>query len=222
MAGWERAEVVGAHVDLAASAYGATHFALANGRISYDTNTQMPRMGFDLGHIAASKVDAELDSIFYQGKEVRGHVRQLALRERSGLWLKHTEGTLRMDSVGIRLPDLLAQTVSSRLQAAIDLPWNALKKSGKERLDVEIEGQVSPTDVSLFYPMAVAYKSPLELRVALRGNTERMLLDTLQLHQDSVARVNASGEVRHLMDDGRRTGQVAWQAVTPGQAQFLA
>ena len=213
MAGWERAEVVGAHVDLAASAYGATHFALANGRISYDTNTQMPRMGFDLGHIAASKVDAELDSIFYQGKEVRGHVRQLALRERSGLWLKHTEGTLRMDSVGIRLPDLLAQTVSSRLQAAIDLPWNALKKSGKERLDVEIEGQVSPTDVSLFYPMAVAYKSPLELRVALRGNTERLLLDTLQLHQDSVARVNASGEVRHLMDDGRRTGQVAWQAV---------
>lgn len=212
-AGWKQAQVREAAVDLGTSAYGASHLALNDGFVTYDADAQLPAKGFDPRHLSASEMEVAADSILYQGEEMRAIVHQLALNERSGFRLTHTEGDFQMDSSGIRLHHLRTKAASSYAQADISLPWEALRGNGKERMKASVEGEVSLADVDKLYPLDIGHHSPLHFRIGLQGNMRRLLLDTLAIRMDSVATMSASGEASHLTDDERRTGSLTWKAV---------
>lgn len=220
-AGWSRAELGEVDADLRASAYGASHLALAGGFVSYTDKASAPIEGFDPRHIAATGMDLSADSLLYKGKEVRAVVRRLALHERSGFRLTHTEGEIRMDESGISLPYLGVKSALSAVEAEVSIPWSALKENGTERMDISVEGKVALADVARFFPMEAPHDAPLDIRLSMQGNMKRLQLDTLSLRMDSVLSMGASGEARHLTDDGRRTARVAWQVTAHDLAPLM-
>ncbi len=220
-AGWQQAELGEVAIDLRAPAYGAGRLALAGGFVSYNDKASAPLEGFDPHHIAATGMDLSADSLLYKGKEVCAVVRRLVLHERSGFRLTHTEGEIRMDASGIRLPYLGVKTDSSAVEAKGRIPWAALKENGTERMDIRVEGKVALADVARLYPMEVTYDAPLNFRLAMQGNMKRLQLDTLSLQMDSVLSMGASGEAQHLTDDTRRTARVAWWVATHDLAPLM-
>lgn len=220
LAGWKQMELEKLDVDLEASAYGAGHLELVGGSVTYDSSAQPPAQGLDYNHLAVSDMEIGLDSVYYKGKEVRGIIRQLALRERSGFRLVHTEGRVRMDSLGINMPHLLVELPSSRMYAVGKLPWGALEQGGDGSVNASIEGNVMLADVAALageaFPDTVVQSlsvSPLKFSMALRGNMNLWQLDTLDVRMDHVAELGASGEIYHLVDSLRRTGELEWHTV---------
>lgn len=219
-AGWEATEIENLVIDLETSAYGASHLALTNGTFSYDHTSLPVTKSFNPRHIHASEVFVEADSLLYRGKEVRGIVRQLAVKERSGLQLVHTEGKIRMDSTEVNLPYLRIEGKASYLQAQGRLPWSALEKNGKGQIDAMVEGQIAWADIAALDSSILLHHSPLDIRVALQGNMRHLQLDTLDVQMDSVIKLSASGAVQHLIEKERRTGKGEWQIVTDNPDTF--
>lgn len=219
VAGWSSMETDQLAIDLGTSAYGADHFRLRDGNFAYDEDDHLPLAGFDPKHIAVSETDIRIDTLFYKGTEALATIRQLAMKERSGLHLTQTGGKVQMDSLGIILPQLGVETTSSHVRATGKLPWSALQEGGDEKLDIRIEGSVGKSDVLTFvretFPEAFtrAYPSaPLNLNVQVSGNLEDLTLDDLSLHMDSVASVHVRGYAQHPTDDKRRKSEVTLSA----------
>ncbi len=211
-AGWETTEMKNVSVDLGASAYDVTCFSMTDGSFSYNQDSQSVAKGFDPRHILVSDMCVEVDSLHYKGKEVHINVHQLSMQERSGFRILHTNGEVRMDSLGVNLPHLRIESRSSYLQAKGYLPWGAFKEGGTEQINAMVEGQVSLADVAVWDSSIFVHDSPMNIRLALHGNAKRMQLDTLALQMDSVIALNAAGKLSNLKDDNLRMGEVRWQA----------
>lgn len=227
-AGWGSMETDQLTIDLETSAYGAARFCLRDGNIAYDGNDHLPLAGFDPKHIAVSEADIQIDSLFYNGTEALATIRQLAMKERSGLHLTQTGGKVQMDSLGIILSQLGVETTSSHIQATGKLPWSALQEGGNGKLDIRFQGDVGKSDVLTFMRGASieaftrAYPSaPLNLNVQVSGNLKELTLDTLNLYMDSVASVHVCGYAQYLTDDKRRKGEVTLSAKAE-DLQFLS
>ncbi len=200
--GWEETILEKLTVNLEDSSYGATNLTMTNGQF-----TMAP------SGIAIERANLQLDSLYYKGIEAQTHIRQISLRERSGIHLTNTVGEIRMDSSGISLPQLRVETPSSMAQASVLFPWSALKENGKGKLSVNIRGQIGKADVRLLSGgnLPTDFIAPLHLRAEAYGNMQHFRLDTLDLRMDSIAGISARGEIRHLTDEMMRTGDVRLQ-----------
>ncbi len=217
-ASWTQLHTRGAAIDLHTQTYSVNHLTLADGAFAFDNGRHHPAPSFDPDHMAVSQIDLKADSLYYSGHEIRGIVHQLALWERSGFQLTHTEGQVRMDSTSLHIPIWRMQTPHSRLQAAGEIPWSSLKETGRSSLKAQAEGHLAMSDIQALLPAndtlsQQQWKAPLTFQVALHGNMRRLQIDTLAVGMDSVAHLTASGEVCYPANDDRRTGKASLHAL---------
>ena len=200
--GWKETEVENVTVNLGESSYGALRLAMADGGFRLESP-----------QIEVEEADIQLDSLFYKGMEAKAVIRQMAMRERSGLHLTNTTGRLSMDTSGISIPYLRVESTSSDAQASLMLPWSALKENGVEKLDLHFRGRVSEADmISLLgESLPKEFVAPLNLYAKAYGNMEHLQLDTLHVQMDSVATVSARADFLYLNDEKRRMGHAHMQ-----------
>lgn len=216
-ASWTQLHTREAVIDLHTQAYSVNHLTLADGAFSFDNGRHHPTPSFDPDHMAVSQIDLKVDSLYYKGQEIRGIVHQLALWERSGFQLTHTEGEVRMDSTGLHIPLWRMQTPHSHLQAVGEIPWSSLKETGRASMKAQVEGYLAMADIQALMPVndtlsQPQWTAPLTFQVALHGNMRRLQIDTLGVRMDSVAHLAANGEVCYPANDDRRMAKASLHA----------
>ena len=200
--GWKKTEVEKLTVNLEEHSYGTLRLAIASGRFQIKPS-----------QVEIEKADIQLDSLFYKGVEAKAIIRQIALRERSGLHLTNTTGCLSMDTSGINIPYLTLESTSSAAQASLMLPWSALKKNSTKKLNIHLHGHVSETDMLslLGKKLPKEFNAPLNLYAKVYGNMEHLQLDTLYVQMDSVATISARGDILYLSNEEKRMGHAHMQ-----------
>lgn len=213
-------------VDLGASHYGADLFTLTGSTLGYDADYQDPVAGFDPSHIALSNVTISLDSLFYGGRDIKAHIRELSAEDRSGLTISSLTGSLHSDSTNINVPQLLLKTPSSEVRLLAMVPWSSFDADPEGNMRVLLTASVGKEDVMTFagelpVDFQKAYpQKPLSLTAGVEGNLSSMLLRQLKGELLGTFRMDVSGTMKSLTDSIRRSGKLNLKAET-GNLEFL-
>ena len=104
-------------VDLEKELYTVSRFVVRDGTLAYDQNYEPSIEGFDYNHLDLTGVQIDIDSISYQEPRLNLNVRQVAMRDKSGLEITELSGPFSMDSNSINLPHAKLRTLDSDIEA---------------------------------------------------------------------------------------------------------
>ena len=207
-------------VDLHEASYFVRSFTIQEGDLAYDSGSETSLLpsdsigkGLNPSHLAFESVDLQVDSAYCCGRDIRAGISRFDWKERSGLELLSTQGRIRSDSTLISIPQFVMKTTASSLDLQAEIGWEVLemKRSGllslrmlseigKEDM-VKAVGGMNPEFVKT-YPTA-----PMRIVVGAEGNLDRVRLMALDAELPGAFRLNAQGDLLHLVDSTRRGGE---------------
>ena len=215
-----RLVAAGAYADLARQLYRADRFEWNGGSLAYDNNFEKKQPGLDYNHIALSDVDLRIDSLFYASGDLRLHLRQCAMKEKSGLSLTRLTGDVSMDTTHIDIRRLRLQTPYSRLSAEVALDFNTFADRDPGTLRVRLEASLGKNDIIRFLGfMPKAFlrswpESPLSVSGYADGNMQSMKITDLKASLPGVFALTASGKASNLTDIDRLHASITADAHT--------
>lgn len=202
-------------------------FQLRNFALAYDTPAPpLVGPGMDYNHLALTEVEAELTDIAYVVDSLHLRLRQLAAKEKSGLEIQRTEGTVVYDPNFLSLENFLFRTSNSKLNSsstALNYDF-----AGGDLADMvarlNLEGYLGLKDVALLAPDMLSTPvikdnlgQRVDFNVRATGTMAAMQLTRIQLKGPGV-NVRAFGQVENLLDAERIAGKLTLQefSVVPG------
>lgn len=208
-------------IDLHNAAYTIGTFNLTDGQASYNSgNSPLADEGFDPAHIAVSNIQIGIDSIYYAGNDIRASIRQLELKERSGLQVLSTEGHLVSNSKTISIPSLQLKTENSYLDFQALADWSATTPGQDGSMSGRLMAEIGKNDLFKFIPgLPEEFRqrfpsSPLQIRAGVDGNLNRLELTSLSISQPEAFRMEAHGTVDLPLDSLKRQGEFTLAAHT--------
>lgn len=228
------ARMQGGTVDLGKTAYGMELFQLSGTSLQYDANDTLPQTGFDASHIALTEVALSLQDIYYDSTRIVGSLKELMLKERSGLQITHAHAEVVGDDISLSLPDFRLETEYSQLTANLSLLYAALEQQPEGTMDINLEGKIGMEDIqtltsianetrihslsdSLFYDSLMPYPSSdayFALELTMKYNTEQVSIKHLNLSMPHAFNALITGDIVEPMDSFRRHGNIDFQLHT--------
>lgn len=208
-------------VDLLHSAYSVGNLELAAQDLRYDLPYIKPQKGLDYNHIHLPLLDTRLENLCYRSEALDLRLHRLALREKSGITVDKVSGIIHYDSTRVRADKLVLQTPYSSLHADADIPFAALEGRSPEAMKIKVSGEVGKQDVALFMDaesaslLAGLPSTPVDIDLRAEGTMGNMKLDYARLILPGKMEVRASGEVRSLLHDLRRSGKIHYDMAFP-------
>jgi len=207
-------------VDLLHSYYGTNHLKLDDSFLQYVAGNDTAAVGLDVSHLTFFHLNAEIDSAYYQGRDMQALVRQLSFDERSGLSVTSLQTHFSSDSALIRLPDLALTTTHSEVRFSGELPWSVLEHPSEGLLSANLQGRIGredlfllagvlPSDFRQRYPA-----HPLSVRGKLTGNFQQLQLSNLTAQLPGAFSLDGEGTFFHLTDSIKRHGNIKVNAFT--------
>jgi len=185
----------------------ASDVKLKNIGYQMDDNKQPPKpYGMDYAHMDIRNLFLVADDLVYTNDTISGNVRQLALKEKSGLELQEFKTSFVYHSQGALLEDFLLKTPETLLQHKLGVSYTSLdalsSQLGLMGLDIELkDSRVGINDVLLFAPddlrkQLMAYKNQhLMLASDLKGTLGALNIRDLYLEGLKDTRVKMNGTV---------------------------
>ena len=209
-------------VDLASQTYTVASVDLNDGSLAYDQNF-VPRVdGLDFNHLDLSHLQIGIDSIYYHDPTLRLNIRQLALKEASGLELTELSGPVVMDEGKLRLPSFRLKTPTSDVYMAMDMPLSLTDSIDPGKMRLRMDAQLGRQDLMHFLsalpkPMQERWPHyPLSVKGQLNGNLQYMTFSDLDVSLPTAFAVKADGFVANLDDVSRLRADVQFDAQTQG------
>ena len=211
-------------VDLASQTYTVASVDWNGGTLSYDQN-YVPRVsGLDVNHLDLSRLNIGIDSIYYHDPTLRMNIRQLALKEASGLELTDLSGPVTLDDGKLHLPHFRLKTPGSNVYMDLDLPLSLTDSMAPGKMRMRMDAQLGHQDLMYFLsalPKPVRERwprYPLNVKGQLNGNLQYMEFSDLDVSLPTAFAVKADGFVANLDDMKRLRADVTFDA----QGQNLA
>ncbi|MFK8160937.1 MAG: translocation/assembly module TamB domain-containing protein [Lewinella sp.] len=198
-------------------------------KLAFRMDTPAPPLrgpGIDYGHLDVTNVEAELTDIAYIIDSLHLRARQLSGKEKSGLTLERTEGTVAYNPSFLGLEDFWLRTSNSELKSdntAINYEF-----AGGDLEDMmarlQLDGFLGLRDIALLAPDMTAIPvigtnlgQQLKFSVRANGTMADLELSRVQLNGPGV-KVRATGRVENALDPERLAGRLnlAEFSVTPG------
>lgn len=211
-------------IDLHRSAYSLQTFRIANGRVRYDSGRPVVAdslpTGLDPSHIALTDIGIALDSLHYEGRDMKAIVSRFAWKERSGLELVSTQGRLVSDGKALRVPSLKLETRDSYLELHASVDWDALDFKREGAVSARLMADVGKTDMmrlvgGMDETFVRQYPSePLRIRAGIDGDLDKLKLTTLAAELPGAMELFVQGELTHLTDSLSRGGDVTLEVET--------
>lgn len=193
--------------DLGTKAYTIAHLGLNGHHLRYDLPyTPKQAQGFDTNHILLDSVVAAVDSFSYDSVgNLAVIVKQLALREASGIHLQGLSARVLMDSLHINVPHFALSLPKSHLEGHAKVPFSALTSGQGGTLMAEVRGKAHRSDLLSLAPQAKDWinhlpQAPLQLTLGVRGNVDELHLSRLVALWPNIAQVTLSGKLNSLMN----------------------
>lgn len=209
-------------VDLHKSAYSLQTFRIKNGRLKYD-GSALPAdsvSGLDPSHLSLTNIGVQLDSLQYEGRNMRAIINQLTLKEQSGLEIASTEGSLLSDEKTLRIPSLRMATPDSYMELNVVAGWDALDMKANGKISARLMADIGKPDVIRFMgkmdeDFVRRYPSePIRIRTGIDGDLNRLKLTALTAEWHGALELLAKGELTYLTDSLQRGGEITLEAAT--------
>lgn len=202
-------------VDLHKAAYSAKEFKLLRSGLYYNSgNTPPIEKGLDPSHIAVTDINLQMDSLYYQGNNIRALLHQFELKERSGLEIKSTEGQLQADEKAIRVPSLQIKTANSFLALKATIDWSVTEQNQDGVLNGQFMAEIGKADLFKLIPdMPQEFiqsfpAAPLQVRIGVDGSLSELKLSTCQVKIPDYFRMEMDGTVKNVLDSLSREGVI--------------
>ena len=137
-------------IDLGQERYSVGRFVVNDGKLKYDQNYEPSIDGFDYNHIALDGLQIDVDSIWYQEPRLNLNVRQMAMRDKSGLEITELTGPFSMDATSISLPHAKLRTLDSDVEAEFEMDTNAFDSMNPGALRLRLNAQLGKQDLLRF------------------------------------------------------------------------
>ncbi len=206
--------------DLFKGAYSVAAFDWRDGSLAYDNRFEKPQPGFDFNHIALSAIALHLDSLLYSSDGLRVHLRECAMKEKSGINVKELACHVRLDSTHIELPDLRLRTPLSMLAARVKMDLSTFAERNPGTMRVYAKGYVVKSDFTPllgFMPQAFLRSmpnTPITLSADINGNLQALRIHDLSITYPTVFNLRASGMAQNLMRTDRLRADIRADART--------
>ena len=182
--------------------------------------------GIDYNHLDLSGVQAEATDIAYIVDSLHLRLRQLAMREKSGLAIRRSEGTVIYDPTFLGLEDFLLRTPNTEIRSdntAVNYDF-AAGNMADLLAHLQLDGYLGLKDVALLAPDLAAIPvignnlaQQLKFSVRANGTMANMELSRVRLDGPGV-KVRAYGLVENALDVDNIAGRLSLRefSVVPG------
>ena len=209
-----------ADIDLGSKTYTVGSADWTGGTLRYDQNF-VPRVeGLDYNYIDLTDVRIGVDSIYYHDPTMRLHLRQLAMKEKSGLQITDLSGPVTMENGNLRLPKIHLETPNSTLFLALDYPLSLTDSIDPGKMRLMVDAQLGRQDLMpLLTSLPEGLRNqwpyyPLTVKGQVKGNLDYMEFSALDLSLPTVFHVNADGFAANINDLKRLRADVQFKAQT--------
>lgn len=216
-----QAELKNGNADLKEQLYGLSLLEISNASFNFNSGNTVLQEGFDPSHIALQDINIALDSLKYHDmKEVAAVIRQITLRERSGLEVTSLAGRIESGKSSIQIPSLRLETPFSYIDLSAMVDWSTIFTPDAGNASAKLIADIGKQDVLLFtgeltesfqkeYPFR-----PLVLRADVEGNMQEMRLNELRAELPGAFHLAAKGKAEALLDSINRKANVNLNAET--------
>jgi len=205
-------------IDLEQETYTVASVDWINGALQYDQNFQPHIEGLDYNHIDLTDISIGIDSVYYHDPTLRLQLRNVALKEKSGLQITDLTGPVVMENGSLRLPKFRLKTPDSEIEVEMDMPLDLMNPMSTELLSLRMNAQVSKKDLMPFMatmPQAFLDRWPnesLTLLGTMKGNMQHMEFTDLDITLPTAFHVTATGYADRLDDPKLLRADVQFKA----------
>jgi len=217
-------------VDLGISRYTVGRFRLSDSDVRFDRNQGEPLAGIDPNHIVLSQLNADIQSIVYQDKDIEADIQSFSVAERSGLEITSLIGKVQSDSVQIVVPELELKTAESSIRVGALVPWSLMDSipSTQDSVQLSVSAALAKEDIFLVVPdlpadFKRAYPAkPVNVTAWGQGTLESFELTQIIAELPGVLEMSGAGTVGNVMDSVRRSADVQLEVLTHDMSFILS
>ena len=215
-------------IDLGSQTYTVGSVDWLHGAVKYDQNFQPQIEGLDYNHIDLSDITVGIDSIYYHDPTMRLHLRQVALKEKSGLEVSHLSGPVVMEDGAIKLPKFRLSTPYSDIDVELDMPLSLMEPVDPGKMRLKMNASLGKQDLMPFMaelPAAMRQRwpeYPLNVSGLLKGNLQHMDFHDLEVSLPTAFHATAMGFAANLDDPQRLRADVQFTASTQNLGFVMA
>jgi hypothetical protein len=215
-------------IDLGSQTYTVGSVDWLHGAVKYDQNFQPQIEGLDYNHIDLSDITVGIDSIYYHDPTLRLHLRQVALKEKSGLEVSHLSGPVVMEDGAIKLPKFRLSTPYSDIDVELDMPLSLMEPVDPGKMRLKMNASLGKQDLMPFMaelPAAMRQRwpeYPLNVSGLLKGNMQHMDFHDLEVSLPTAFHATATGFAANLDDPQRLRADVQFTASTQNLGFVMA
>ena len=215
-------------IDLETETYTVESVDWTNGALQYDQNFQPRIEGLDYNHLDLSDIRIGIDSIYYHDPTLRMKLRQVALKEKSGLQVTDLSGPIEMVDGSIRLPKFRLKTPDSDIEVELDMPLSLTDAIDPGKMRLKMNAQIGKKDLMVFLAdMPKDFKQrwpdvPLSVSGQLKGNLQRMEFDNLNVALPGAFNATATGFASSLDNPKHLAADVTFKAQTKNLGFVMA
>ena len=218
----------GGHIDIATTAIALKSLALNGTDVTYDKGERNAEEA-PLDHIRLQNISLHAGNLRYAGiNDISAEISGLTLQQPGGIAI--TRAAMRLTSINdiLRLHWLEIESRNgSRINGHAIIPHKALKNPDKEKLTATLTAGISKPDLAGFLPpqhyesLHWLNDSMLNATLALSGNIEDIVIDTLALHSPGTGNLNAAGYIKHLPTATEREGRITFNGELDDIKRFI-
>ncbi len=204
-------------VDLHKSMYSLNKLHIKNGAAGYITGTlpaEGETSGFNPSNIQLTNITVGMDSIHYEGDNIRADINNFILKERSGLEIVGTKGQLIANEKRISIPTFDVRTSTSHLKMDASADWGLSSFNQNGKIKANLLASISKNDLVKIIPeLSEDFKKdfpeqPVHFQAEVNGSLNQLNLNALDLEISDHLKMTIQGTMHYPTDSLRRYAYV--------------
>ena len=205
-------------VDLHKSSYSLDRIFIKEGKLGYMMSNQPAdsekTAGFNPSNIQLNDIKIGMNSIYFEGDQLRANIVDFIMKERSGLEIIGTKGKLLADEKHISIPTFEIKTTDSHLQMNASANWSLSHIDNDGSIKAEFLANVSKKDLFKFVPdFPEEFKKnfpevPIQIKAGISGSLNHMNLTAFDMEIPEHANITTQGSIQYPLDSTRRQAYI--------------
>ncbi|MCQ2222946.1 MAG: translocation/assembly module TamB domain-containing protein [Bacteroidaceae bacterium] len=207
------------HFDLGAQKLQVEDLRLKADSVWYDQNYVPRQDGLDFNHLRLYDISTRLRQLDYDldAGSLCLALPLLKLREQAGVQLDELSADLCLDTLGVKVGEVVLNTPNSHLKMDGEVEWGALNPTGKGSLDVTLSADVNRDDLLLlagrYLPASVSGALPdkrYTAEVDVEGNVADLDVRSFRVELPGMLSVKVAGKAGNLLENDRLAASLEW------------
>lgn len=208
-------------VDLRKEAYSIQKFRINNSSANYVSGNEKPAEGFDPSYIAIAGLNIGLDSIYYCVNEIKAEIKELRMKERSGLEIISAGGKIMANDERIGISGLELKTTDSYFSVQAGAEWNISQINNDGSISARIMADIGKNDLFRFLTgMPEDFRKdfpaePVQIRAGVDGSLNRMRITGVSAEIAEHIRLTAEGYLNDVTDSTKMAAHLDMDGIFP-------